>query len=145
MTDSSGTPSVGASPGKASGPSADLSSVLRSRGYHVLLAAAAVVGLPIAMIAFGFLAAVTQMEKWLWQTVPAHFGWDQPKAWYPALVLTLAGALVGLVVARAPGRGGHVAANGFGGGMTQPIDLTGSSWQRPSAWCWAPSSARRRR
>jgi H+/Cl- antiporter ClcA len=125
MTDSSGTPSVGASPGKASGPSADLSSVLRSRGYHVLLAGAAVVGLPIVMIAFGFLAAVTQMEKWLWQTVPAHFGWDQPKAWYAVLVLTLAGVLVGLVVVRLPGRGGHVPAGAMGGAMTQPIDLSG--------------------
>ena len=145
MTEAPRTPAAGASPGKAPPPAADLTSVLRSRGYHALMLAAAVLGLPIAVIAFGFLAAVSWVEKWVWQTVPAHFGSDQPKAWYPALVLTLAGALVGLVVARAPGRGGHVAANGFGGGMTQPIDLTGSSWQRPSAWCWAPSSARRRR
>src|SRR5450631_3683144 len=125
MTGASGTPAAGASPGKAAPPAADLTSVLRSRGYHVLMLAAAVIGLPIAVIAFGFLAAVTSMEKWVWQTVPTHFGWDQPKAWYAVLVLTLAGALVGLVVARLPGRGGHVAANGFGGGMTQPVDLTG--------------------
>jgi len=125
MTEAPQTPAAGASPGKAPPPAADLTSVLRSRGYHALMLAAAVLGLPIAVIAFGFLAAVSWMEKWVWQTVPTHFGWDQPKAWYAALVLTLAGALVGLVVARAPGRGGHVAANGFGGGMTQPIDLTG--------------------
>ena len=87
--------------------------------------AAALIGLPIALIAFGFLAAVTAMEKWVWQTLPAHFGWDQPKAWYAVLVLTIAGGLVGLVVARLPGRGGHLPANGMGGGLTQPIDLTG--------------------
>ena len=115
MTEAPRTPAAGASPGKAPPPAADLTSVLRSRGYHALMLAAAVLGLPIAVIAFGFLAAVSWMEKWVWQTVPAHFGSDQPKAWYPALVLTLAGALVGLLVARAPGRGGHVAANGFGG------------------------------
>ena len=124
MTEGPRTSAAGDSPGKAP-PAADLTSVLRSRGYHALMLAAAVLGLPIAVIAFGFLAAVNWMEKWVWQTVPTHFGWDQPKAWYAVLVLTVAGALVGLVVARLPGRGGHVAANGFGGGMTQPIDLTG--------------------
>jgi H+/Cl- antiporter ClcA len=125
MTGASGTPAAGATPGNAAQPAADLTSVLRSRGYHVLMLAAALIGLPIAVIAFGFLAAVTRMEKWVWHTVPTHFGWDQPKAWYAVLVLTLAGALVGLVVARLPGRGGHIPANGFGGAMTAPIDLTG--------------------
>jgi len=125
MTSSSGSPGSGASPNQASEPPPDLTSVLRSRGYHVLLLAAAVVGLPIAAIAFGFLAAVSAMEKYVWQTLPKDFGWDQPKAWYAVVVLGLAGVLVGLVVARLPGRGGHVAANGMGGGMTKPIDLTG--------------------
>jgi H+/Cl- antiporter ClcA len=122
MTESSGTPGAGALPGAP----ADLTSVLRSRGYRALLLAAAVVGLPIAVIAFAFLAAVTQLEKWVWQSLPTHFGWDQPKWWYAVLVLTLAGGLVGLVVVRLPGRGGHIPANGMGGGMTQPIDLGGA-------------------
>ena len=125
MSGASGTPAAGSSPGTAPGSPPDLNTVLRSRGYHVLLLAAALIGLPIAFIAFGFLAAVTSMEKWVWQTLPTHFGWDQPKAWYTVAVLALAGVLVGLVVARLPGHGGHVAANGMGGGMTEPIDLTG--------------------
>ncbi|MEP7192291.1 MAG: chloride channel protein [Actinomycetota bacterium] len=125
MTSPSESPGSGASPNQASMSPPDLTSVLRSRGYHVLLLAAAVVGLPIAAIAFGFLAAVSAMEKYVWQTLPKDLGWDEPKAWYAVVVLGLAGVLVGLVVARLPGRGGHVAANGMGGGMTQPIDLTG--------------------
>jgi H+/Cl- antiporter ClcA len=125
MTEAKETPAGGGEPGGAPGSPADLPSVLGSRGYHVLLLAAAVIGLPIACIAFGFLAAVSTLEKWVWHTLPAHFGWDQPKAWYAVLVLGLAGVLVGLVVAKLPGRGGHVAANGMGGGTTQPIDLPG--------------------
>jgi H+/Cl- antiporter ClcA len=41
-------------------------------------------------------------------------------------VLTVAGALVGLVVVRLPGRGGHLPAGGMGAGMTAPIDLPGA-------------------
>ena len=113
MTSSNKSPGTGPSPNTASESPPDLTSVLRSRGYHALLLAAAVVGLPIAAIAFGFLAAVTAMEKYVWQTLPKNLGWDQPKAWYAVVVLGLAGVLVGLVVARLPGRGGHVAANGW--------------------------------
>ena len=73
MSGASGTPAAGATPGDAAQPAADLTSVLASRGYHVLMLAAALIGLPIAVIAFGFLAAVTRMEKWVWHTVPTHF------------------------------------------------------------------------
>ena len=125
MTEASGTPGPGGSPGKDPEPAPDLTSVLRSRGYHALLLASALIGLPIAVIAFFFLAAVTAMEKWVWHTLPSQLGWDQPKAWYAVLVLGLAGLLVGLVVVRLPGRGGHIPAKGMGGGVTQPIDLTG--------------------
>lgn len=95
MTDANGKPATGASPDKAAGSAADLTSVLNSRGHHSLFLAAAVVGLPIAVIAFGFLAAVTSMENWVRRTVPTRLGWDQPKAWYAVLVLTIAGLLVG--------------------------------------------------
>jgi H+/Cl- antiporter ClcA len=125
MTEARDTPTSEGSPGKDPEPPADLTSVLRSRGYHALLLASALIGLPIAVIAFFFLAAVTAMEKWVWHTLPTQLGWDQPKAWYAVLVLGLAGLLVGLVVARLPGRGGHIPANGLGGGITQPVDLTG--------------------
>ena len=120
-----GSPRTGASPSSATGAPGDLTSVLRTRGYHVLLLAAALIGVPIAFIAFGFLATVTAMEKWVWQTLPTNLGWDQPKAWYAVLVLGLAGVLVGLVVAKLPGRGGHIPVHGMGGGVTAPIDLTG--------------------
>lgn len=40
-------------------------------------------------------------------------------------MLALAGVLVGLVVVRLPGRGGHIAAAAVGAGETAPIDLPG--------------------
>ena len=49
MTDSAAKPDE---------PALDLNSVLTSRGYHALLLAAVVIGVPVALIAFGFLAAV---------------------------------------------------------------------------------------
>jgi H+/Cl- antiporter ClcA len=125
MTEASRTPAAGGSNDKASGTPADLTSVVRSRGYKALLLASALMGLPIAVIAFGFLAAVTSLEKWVWQTLPGKLGWDQPTAWYAILVLGVAGVLVGLIVTRLPGRGGHVPAEGMGGGTTRPVDLTG--------------------
>ena len=125
MTEASKTPGSGASASKGTPSPGDLTTVLRSRGYHVLLLAAAVIGMPIAFIAFGFLAAVTAMEKWVWRTLPTNLGWDEPKAWYAVLVLGLAGVLVGLVVTKLPGRGGHIPVHGMAGGVTTPIDLTG--------------------
>jgi len=64
----------------ASGAASDLTSVLASRGYHSLLLAAALVGLPVALVAFGFLPAVGTMGRCVWQTLPTDLGWDQPKA-----------------------------------------------------------------
>jgi len=116
MTDSAAKPDE---------PALDLNSVLTSRGYHALLLAAVVIGVPVALIAFGFLAAVTKLEHWVWATVPENFGWEQPTAWYAVLVLGFAGVLVGLVVAHLPGRGGHIPVKGLGGGGTLPIDLPG--------------------
>jgi H+/Cl- antiporter ClcA len=104
---------------------ADLATVLASRGYHALLLAAGLLGPPIALIAFGFLAAVSKLEHWVWVTLPDSFGWDQPTGWYAILVLGLAGLLVGLVVAYVPGHGGHLPVTGFSGGVTTPIDLPG--------------------
>jgi H+/Cl- antiporter ClcA len=117
------SPPPAASAGTAAPP--DLTSVLTSRGYHALLVVAALIGVPVAIIAFGFLALATKLEDWVWLTVPKDFGWTEPTGWYAVLVLTLAGLLVGLVVVYLPGRGGHIAVKGLGAGGTLPIDLPG--------------------
>jgi len=103
----------------------DLITTLTSRGYHVALFVAGLVGVPIGLIAFGFLALVNKCETWVWQSLPADAGWSKPPAWYAMLVLGFAGLLVGLVVARLPGRGGHLPVKGLAGDPPRPIDLPG--------------------
>ncbi|HEY2191600.1 MAG TPA: chloride channel protein [Actinomycetospora sp.] len=108
----------------ADGP-ADPARVLAGRGYHVLLLAAAALGAPVALVAFGFLALVTVLEDAVWETLPHALGQQEPSAWYAVLVVGVAGLLVGLVVARLPGRGGHIPVEGLGGGPPRIVDLPG--------------------
>ena len=99
--------------------------MLASRGYSALLVVSALIGVPVALVAFGFLALVTNLEDWVWASVPEALGWDQPAAWYAVVVLVVAGLLVGLVVTYLPGRGGHLPAKGFAGGMPSSVELPG--------------------
>jgi H+/Cl- antiporter ClcA len=118
-----GTPSAGARAGAA--PAPDVHAVLHSRGYLVLLIATAVLALPLSALAFGFLAGVQWLQRLVWEDLPAQFGWSTPPAWWPLPVLALAGLVVGAAVRGLPGRGGHVPAEGLGGGLTEPRDLAG--------------------
>ena len=102
-----------------------LAVVLHSRGYLTLLLVAALIGIPISAIAFGFLAAVHELEHVVWHDLPADLGYHQPPAWWPVLALGLAGLLVALAVNLMPGRGGHVPALGLTAGPTPPRYLPG--------------------
>ncbi len=104
---------------------ADLAGMLTSRRYHALLFVAGLVGIPVALVAFGFLVLVTELQNWVWVSLPDDFGWDKPTAWFAVVVLTAAGVLVGLIVTRLPGRGGHLPVKGLGGETTKPIELPG--------------------
>jgi H+/Cl- antiporter ClcA len=110
-------------PERATAPEVDV--VLHSRGYLRLLLVAGLVGIPISVIAFGFLAAVHELEHVVWHDLPADLGYDQPPAWWPVLALGLSGLLVALVVTRLPGNGGHVPATGLSAGATAPSALPG--------------------
>ncbi|KRF34144.1 chloride channel protein [Nocardioides sp. Soil805] len=115
--------SAGANPSEA--PPPDVTTVLRGRGYHALLLAAGLIGIPVALVAWGFLALVTVLQDWVWHDLPQDLGWERPAAWYCVVVLGLGGLLVGVVVAVLPGRGGHVPAEGMSGGVTAAVDLPG--------------------
>jgi H+/Cl- antiporter ClcA len=97
----------------------------RGRGYLVLLLVAALIGVPISVIAFGFVAAVEQLEHLVWDSLPSALGFAEPPAWWAIPTLALAGVLVGLAVRHLPGNGGHVPALGLGSGTTPPGDLPG--------------------
>jgi H+/Cl- antiporter ClcA len=106
-------------------PPPDVATVLRGRGYHALLLAAGLIGIPVAIAAWGFLVLVTLAQQWVWHDVPDDLGWDRPAAWYCVVVVGLGGLVVGLVVARLPGAGGHVPAHGMAGGVPAGVDLPG--------------------
>ena len=106
-------------------PAPDVHAVLRSRGYLVLLIASAVLALPLSALAFGFLAGVQWLQRLVWEDLPGQLGWSTPPAWWPLPVLALAGLVVGAAIRGLPGRGGHVPADGLGGGLTEPRDLAG--------------------
>ncbi|GAA4929706.1 H+/Cl- antiporter ClcA [Actinomycetospora succinea] len=100
--------------------------VLRSRRYLGLLALAAVIGIPISAIAYGFLALVGLVQDWAYTGLPAGLGFTTPPLWWPLLPLALAGALVGLTVRYLPGHGGESPADGFhAGGFPTPAALGG--------------------
>lgn len=98
---------------------------LHSRGYLALLVIAALIGIPLSLVAFGFLAAVHQLEHVVWHTLPEDLGYHELPSWWPILAIGLAGVLVGLVVKYLPGRGGHVPAAGLSAGATPPSALPG--------------------
>ncbi|MEU1622784.1 chloride channel protein [Streptomyces sp. NPDC005722] len=85
----------------------------------------ALIGIPVSFLAFWFLVALHELERLLWQVLPGQFGLRTPPWWWPLPLLTLAGVVVGLVVTRLPGRGGHVPAGGLHTGGITPSALPG--------------------
>jgi H+/Cl- antiporter ClcA len=109
-----------------SSPSPDPDALLRSRRYVGLLVLAAILGVPISAVAYGFLALVNGLQDWLFTDLPRALGFDGAPWWWPLPLLTLAGVLVGLTIRYLPGRGGHSPADGFkAGGVPSPVELPG--------------------
>ena len=98
---------------------------LHSRGYLRLLLVAALLGVPLSLLAFGFLVAVHELEHVVWHTLPSALGHDEAPAWWPILTIGLAGVLVGLTITQLPGHGGHAPVEGLGAGATPPIEVPG--------------------
>jgi H+/Cl- antiporter ClcA len=102
---------------------AELTAVLTSRGYRALLAISALIGVPVALVAFGFLALVHWLEHVVWESLPETLGMSEPAGWYAIVVLTLAGLIVGVTIKRLPGTGGHIPVHGLGGGTPSIPEL----------------------
>lgn len=83
------------------------------RRYLRLVALAAAVGAPAALVAALFLALVHYLQHWLWTDLPDVLGASAPP-WYLVVGLPVAGAAI-VVVARLafPGDGGHAPVDGF--------------------------------
>ncbi|MXM63885.1 chloride channel protein [Streptomyces sp. HUCO-GS316] len=94
--------------------------MLRRPEYLKALIFCGLIGIPVALIAFWFLAALHRLEQLLWTDWPKDLGWKQAPWWWAFPLLLVAGVVVGLVVARLPGHGGHIPAGGLhSGGITK--------------------------
>ncbi len=132
MADSNG-PASGAVPAAsqragspAGGPPAmDPVAVIRSRQYIGALVLAAIVGIPISAVAYGFLALVAAIQQFLFSQLPDLLLGGAAPAWWPVPWLVLCGLLTALTIRYLPGNAGHSPAFGFttGGGPATGREL----------------------
>src|SRR4249920_155537 len=99
---------------------------LRSRSYVAMLVLGALLGVPVAAVAYFYLKEVSVAQHWVFTTLPGELGFTSEPTWWPLLPLTVSGLLVGLTLRYLPGTGGHKPAEGFkAGGSVLPIELPG--------------------
>jgi H+/Cl- antiporter ClcA len=112
----------------SAGPSAmDPVAVIRSKPYLLALLLAAILGIPISVVAYGFLALVSAIQEFLFDDLPGDVFAGGAPAWWPVPWLVLCGLLTGLSIRYLPGNGGHSPALGFhvGGGPPVNMELPG--------------------
>ena len=128
MTDSRVPSGVSPAEGRAAtsppaGPLAmDPVAVIRSKPYLSALLLAAILGIPISVLAYGFLALVSTIQEFLFDDLPQDVFTGSVPAWWPVPWLALCGLLTGLTIRYLPGNAGHSPAFGFKTGGGPPID-----------------------
>jgi H+/Cl- antiporter ClcA len=100
--------------------------LLQSKSYLAMLVIGAIIGAPIAAIAYFFLKLIGEAQEYLFTTLPGDLGFDGAPAWWPVPLLALSGFLVAAAIRYLPGTGGHSPADGFhAAGAVPPIELPG--------------------
>jgi H+/Cl- antiporter ClcA len=123
--DASAAPPTPSQDPKAAAPPSPLE-LLRSRSYTALLILAAIIGAPVAVLAYFFLKLIAELQEYLYQTLPGELGFGHEPLWWPLPLLILAGLIVALTIRYLPGTGGHKPAEGFkAAGRPRPIELPG--------------------
>ena len=107
------TPATPHAQAGAGGTPGDVAARLRDPAYIRLILVAAVLGVPISAVAYGFLALVSYLQEELFTHLPHGLGFATAPAWWPLPVLLAGGVLTGLAIRYLPGGGGHSPANGF--------------------------------
>ncbi|MFE7530195.1 chloride channel protein [Kitasatospora sp. NPDC057542] len=95
--------------------------IVRSRDYVALLVMAAVLGVPISVAAYGFLALVSELQSLVYDTLPKGLGFSGTPNWWAVPLLAVSGVLVALTIRHLPGRGGHEPADGLKTGGTPSV------------------------
>src|SRR5215470_9260585 len=109
----------------AADPVVDPVALIRSRDYRRLLVVAAVIGVLVSLVSWGFLELIHYIQEWVYKDLPDWLGFTGVPTWWPLPVMLVAGVLTAVAVLRLPGRGGHVPYQGLSGGVTRPVDLPG--------------------
>ncbi|MGW8798855.1 chloride channel protein [Streptomyces sp. NPDC055775] len=100
--------------------------IVRTRGYTGLLVVAALLGVPISAVAFGFLALTHELQSLTYSDLPRALGFHSTPTWWPVPLLVVAGLLVGLTIRYLPGIGGHKPAEGMKtAGAPTAVELPG--------------------
>src|SRR4051794_33639242 len=102
-------------------PAVDPVSVIRSRAYLSALVLAALLGVPISVVAYGFLAVVAKIQAYLFTDLPGQLYDGGAPAWWPVPFLVLCGLATASTIRFLPGNGGHSPAFGFTTGGGPPV------------------------
>ena len=101
-------PPGGTKTAAAANPAAmDPRKVIRSPAYLSALILAAILGIPISAVAYGFLTLVSKIQTYLFTTLPHDVLGGTAPAWWPIPWLVLCGLLTGLTIRYLPGNCGH--------------------------------------
>jgi H+/Cl- antiporter ClcA len=103
-------------------PALDPLAVIRSRQYLSALVLAALLGIPISAVAYGFLALVSKIQSYLFDDLPHDLFTNQVPAWWPIPFVALCGLLTASTIRYLPGNCGHSPAFGFKTGGGPPVD-----------------------
>ena len=78
MSDAPETPPPAATPAAPPDPS----ELLKSKSYVQLLVLAALIGIPVSAVAYGYLALVSKLQHWVFQSLPRDIGFHgTPVEW----------------------------------------------------------------
>jgi H+/Cl- antiporter ClcA len=111
--------------GELSSEQAD--ATVRSRQFVALLVVVAIIGVVVSLAAWCFLEGVFQIQRELYVHLPNALGYQHgPPKWWPLPVLAVGALVVAVAIARLPGNGGHIPAQGLAaGGSSDPRILPG--------------------
>lgn len=123
----SGSTQPSGSAGEGAPSMTDPLAAVRSKPYLAMLVLAAVLGIPISAVAYGFLALTHYLQQLLFSDLPTALFAGTVPAWWPVPLLLLCGLLTGMTIRFLPGNGGHSPAFGFttGGGPPTGRELSG--------------------